>query len=349
MRRLKRYHLARLGVLTAIAGACASLPAGAQSPEEFYRGKTVSLIVGYPPGGGYDVYARAIARHMGKHLAGRPTMIVRNQPGAASLSFANELFNVHTQDGSVFGTFARSVPMDRLLGRKGANLDPTKFNWIGSANAEVSICTVWHALGVTSVSDFISRPIIFGANAPGSESFVYPTILNNLLGAKFRIVTGYPGTSDLMMAMERGETHGRCGMTWSALKTTMPDWVRDRKVHIAVQFAVEKHPELPNAPLVTELARSDLEREALELILAGQAMGRPYAAPPNVPADRVAALRAAFDATMTDPQFMAEADKQGLEIQPVPGARLQQLVTRMFAAPKEAIEAARNAISAPEK
>ena len=176
---------------------------------------------------------------------------------------------------------------------------------------------------------------------------MYPTILNNLLGANFRIVTGYPGAGDLMMAMERGETQGRCGMTWSAFKTTMPEWVRDKKVFIALQFAVEKHPELPDVPLVTDLARNDLEREALELILAGQAMGRPFAAPPNVPDERVAALRAGFNATMTDPQFLAEAEKQGLEIQPVSGARLQELVERMFKAPPAAIEAARKAISAP--
>ena len=332
-----------IACLTAFLSTLA--PVAAQSPADFYRGKTVSLIVGYPPGGGYDVYARAIARHMGRHLAGQPAIIVRNQPGAASLAFANELFQIHPQDGSVFGTFARSVPIDRLLGRPAANFDPTKFNWIGSANAEVSICTVWHGLGLSSVQDFIARPIIFGANSAGSESHAYPTILNNLLGAKFKIVTGYRGTGDLMMAMERGETQGRCGMTWSALKSTLPEWVRDKKVYIALQFAVEKHPELQDVPLVTEIARNDLERQALELILAGQAMGRPFAAPPNVPADLVAALRNAFDATLVDAQFALEADKQGLEIFPVSGGRLQELVTQMFAAPVEAVEAARKAVS----
>jgi tripartite-type tricarboxylate transporter receptor subunit TctC len=342
------------GVTTAmraalIAAAClfAMVPATAQTVADFYRGKTVSLVVGYPPGGGYDVYARVIARHMGRYLPGQPAMIVRNQPGAASLSFANELYRTHPQDGSLFGTFARSVPMDRLLGRPGTNFDPTKFNWIGSANAEVSICTVWHGLGLKTVREFIASPVIFGANAPGSESFVYPTILNNLLGANFRIVTGYPGAGDLMMAMERGETQGRCGMTWSAFKTTMPEWVRDKKVFIALQFAVEKHPELSEVPLVTELARNDMERDALGLILAGQAMGRPFAAPPNVPEDRIAALRAGFDRTMADPQFLAEGEKQGLEIQPVSGAKLQELVERMFQAPLAAVDAARKAINSP--
>jgi tripartite-type tricarboxylate transporter receptor subunit TctC len=335
--------LSRLGACL-FALVCAATAACAQAPPDFYRNKTVSLYVGYPPGGGYDVYARAIARHMGRYIPGSPNIIIRNQPGAASLTFANELYNTHPRDGTVFGTFARSVPMDRLLGRPSTNFDPAQFNWIGSANAEVSICTVWSGLGVTSVQDFMARPIVFGANAPGSESDVYPTILNNLLGAKFRVVTGYPGTSDLMMAMERGETQGRCGMTWSALKSTLPEWVRDKKIYVALQFAIEKHPELLDVPLVTELAGNDEEKRALELILAGQAMGRPFAAPPKVPADRIEALRRAFDATMQSAGFLGEADKLGLEIQPVSGERLQQLVEQMFREPPSVVEAARNAI-----
>ena len=339
-------RLARL-LLCLLAAVCAAQAARAQAPADFYRGKTVSLFVGYPPGGGYDVYARAIARHMGAFIPGKPGMVVRNQPGAASLTFANELYNTHPRDGTAFGTFARSVPMDRLLGRPATHFDPVQFNWIGSANAEVSICTVWHGLGIASVEDFMARPIVFGANAPGSESDVYPTILNNLLGAKFRVVTGYPGTNDLMMAMERGETQGRCGMTWSAFKSTMPEWVRDRKIYVALQFAIEKHPELPDVPMVTELARNAKEKHALELILAGQAMGRPFVAPPRTPPDRVEALRRAFDATFRDPAFLAEAERLGLEIQAVSGERLQTIVEAMFNQPREVIEAARDAIESP--
>jgi tripartite-type tricarboxylate transporter receptor subunit TctC len=337
--------IARLIHLAFMCGLLSVSPAAlAQSTPEFYRDKTVNLYVGYPPGGGYDVYARAIARHMGRHIPGAPNLIIRNQPGAASLAFVNELYNTHSRDGLVFGTFARSVPMDRLLGRPSTNFDPTQFSWVGSANAEVSICTVWHGIGVTSVADFMSRPIIFGANAPGSESDVYPTILNNPLGAKFKVVTGYPGTNDLMMAMERGETQGRCGMTWSALKSTLPEWVREKKIYVALQFAIEKHAELMDVPLVTELARNDEERAALELILAGQAMGRPFAAPPKIPADRLESLRRAFDLTMQDKAFLDEADKLGLEIQPVAGSRLQELVERMFSQPAAVVEAARHAI-----
>jgi tripartite-type tricarboxylate transporter receptor subunit TctC len=343
---MRRGWLSRTAACLGVALVTALAPglAAADAVADFYRGKTVSLYVGYPPGGAYDVYARLIARYLPKYLSGNPNVIVRNQPGAASLTFVNELYNVSPQDGTVFGTFARSVAMDRLLGRPGTNFDPVKLNWIGSANNEVSICTVWHGLQIKSVEDFMSRPVIFGANAPGSESDVYPTILNNLLDAKFRVVTGYPGTGDLMMAMERGETQGRCGMTWSALKTTLPEWIRDKKIHIALQFAAEKHPELPDVPLVMELARTDLERAALKLVVAGQAMGRPFAAPPNVPADRVEALRRPFDGVMRDANFLADADKQKLEVQPVPGEEIQRLVAEMFQSPREVVEAARKAI-----
>lgn len=321
-----------------------ALPASAQTPAEFYKGKSINMLIGYPPGGGYDIYARLIADHMEKHVPGNPSIIVKNRPGAASLTVVNELYSIYPKDGTHIATFARSVAMDRLLGRQGTNFMPTELNWIGSANNEVSICTVWHTVGIKSVKDLLTKEIIFGANAAGSESDVYPNILRNLFGAKVRTVTGYPGANDLMLAMERGETQGRCGYTWSAAQATRADWLREGKIVVALQFAVEKHPDLPNVPTVMELARTDHERLALELILAGQAMGRPFAAPPKVPADRVTALRRAFDATMADPTFRAAAEKQKLELQPVTGEAIQALVTKMFAAPPDVIETARRAI-----
>lgn len=341
---MKITTLAGIGALAcAISLTTASLVL-AETPAEFYKGKTISMMIGYPPGGGYDIYARLIANHMERHMPGNPSIVPKNRPGAASLTAVNELYSVYPKDGSHIATFARSVAMDRLLGRQGTNFEPTEFNWIGSANNEVSICTVWHTVGIKSVRDLLTREIIFGANAAGSESDVYPTILRNLFGAKVRTVTGYPGANDLMLAMERGETQGRCGYTWSAAQATRADWIAEGKIVVALQFAVEKHPDLPNVPTVMELARNDHERQALELILAGQAMGRPFAAPPGVPADRVTALRRAFDATMSDVAFRAEADRLKLELQPVPGEDIQALVARMFAAPKDVIETARQAI-----
>jgi len=315
------------------------------SPETFYRGRTVSLLVGYPPGGGYDVYARVMQRHMGRHMPGAPSIVVRNVPGAASLTLANQLYAVEPRDGSVFGTFARSIPMDRLMGRQGAAYEPARFGWIGSANNEVSICTTNGALGVTSVNDFMARPLTFGANAPGSESHMYPNILNNLLGAKFRIVTGYPAANDLMLAMERGETDGRCGWTISAAKTAYADWLKQGRLFVAVQFATERHPDMPDVPLALDLAREGEQKAALELLLTMQTMGRPFATPPEVAAPRLQALRRAFDATMTDPAFLAEAEKQRLEVQPVTGERLQDIVGAMMRAPAETIAAAQRAIA----
>ena len=311
---------------------------------EFYRGKTLNLYQGYPPSGAYDLYARLIGRYMTKYLPGNPQIIVRSKPGAASLNLVNELYNTLPRDGTTFGLFARSVALNRLLGRPGVNFDPNELTWIGSANSEVSICGVWHEVGVRSTEAFVSRPLIFGANAPGAESEVYPTILNNLLGTHFKVVAGYPASGDLALAMERHEIDARCGWSWNSLKAAQPDWLRDKKVYIAVQFAMAKHKDLPDVPLATDLARNDLEHSALALILTQQAMGRPFAAPPQVPAERVAALRLAFDRSLADPEFLAKAEKQSLEIQPVSGEDLQTMVARMFHSPPDVIEAARRAI-----
>ncbi len=332
--------------LAALAALLALLPpAAADDIAEFYKDRTVTLYLGYPPGGAYDIYARLIGRHMTRHLPGNPQIIVRNKPGAASLNLVNELYNVLPRDGSVFGMFARSVALNRLLGRAGTNFDPVEFNWIGSANNEVSICGVWHGVGVRSIKDFLSRPLVFAANAPGAESDVYPNILNNLVGTHFKVVAGYPGVNDLTLALERGEADARCGWSWGAVKAAKPDWLRDKKIYIAVQFATAKHPELPDVPLATELARSDDESAALDLILTQQVMGRPFAAPPKVPAARVAALRQAFRRTMKDPDFLAEAQKLQLEIAPVEGEALQAMVARMFKTPARIVEAARKAIA----
>jgi tripartite-type tricarboxylate transporter receptor subunit TctC len=331
----------------AAAGTAAMLcvpPAAADDVADFYRGKTASLYLGYPPSGAYDIYARLIARYMSKYVPGNPQFIVRYKPGAASLNLANELYNVMPRDGSVIGMFARSVALNRLLGREGANFNPVEFNWIGSANNEVSICGVWHGVGVWTTKDFISRPLVFAANAPGAESDVYPNILNTLLGTKFKVVAGYPGVNDLTLALERGEADARCGWSWGAVKAAKPDWLRDKKIYIAVQFATKKHPELPDVPLATDLARNEKERAALDLILTQQVMGRPFAAPPKVPTERVTALRRAFDQTMRDPEFLAEADKSKLEIAPVDGEALQAMVEHMFQSPQGVIDDARRAI-----
>src|SRR5499426_2536380 len=251
-------------LLIASAATTAMLFSGtaarADETADFYQGKSVTLYLGYPPGGAYDIYARLIGRHLTRHMAGHPQFIVRHKPGAASLNLVNELYNVLPRDGSVIGMFARSIALSRLLGREGTNYDPVALNWIGSANNEVSICGVWHGVGVRTTADFMSRPLVFAANAPGAESDVYPNILNNLLGTKFRVVAGYPGVNDLTLALERGEADARCGWSWGAAKAAKPDWLREQKLYIVLQFATAKHVELPEVPLVTELARDDEQR-----------------------------------------------------------------------------------------
>jgi hypothetical protein len=333
--------------ITAAATAAAlpvGAPARADNVADFYKGRSVALYLGYPPGGAYDIYARLIGRYLTRHVPGNPQFIVRHKPGAASLNLVSELYNTLPRDGSVIGMFARAVALSRLLGREGTNFDPVALGWIGSANNEVSICGVWHGVGVTTTQEFLSRPLVFAANAPGAESDVYPNILNNLIGTKFKVVAGYPGVNDLTLALERGEADARCGWSWGSAKAAKPDWIRDKKIYVAIQFATEKHPELRHVPLVTELARNDRERAALDLILTQQVMGRPFAVPPNVPADRLAALRRGFDRTMKDPEFLAEAEKLALEINPVDGETLQAMVERMFNAPPDVVEAARRAI-----
>jgi tripartite-type tricarboxylate transporter receptor subunit TctC len=341
---MSRRTLLRRAAAAGLAAMLSVAPAAADDVADFYKGKPASLYLGYPPSGAYDIYARLIARYLTKYVPGNPQFIVRYKPGAASLNLVNELYNVMPRDGSVIGMFARSVALNRLLGREGTNFNPVEFNWIGSANNEVSICGVWHGVGVWSTKDFISRPLVFAANAPGAESDVYPNILNNLLGTKFKVVAGYPGVNDLTLALERGEADARCGWSWGAVKAAKPDWLRDKKIYIAVQFATKKHPELPDVPLATELARNDKEHAALDLILTQQVMGRPFAAPPKVPADRVAALRRAFDQALKDPELLAEAEKAQLEIAPVDGETLQAMVEHMFQAPQDVIDAARRAI-----
>src|SRR5262245_41345420 len=338
------FRLQIAGATAMTIGLLACSLAHADEPIDFYQGKSVTLYLGYPPAAATDTSARLTGRHMSRHMAGHPQFVVRHKPGAASLNLVNELYNVLPRDGSMIGMFARSIALNRLLGREGTNYDPVALNWIGSANNEVSICGVWHGVGVRSTADFLARPLVFAANAPGAESDVYPNVLNSLIGTRFKVVAGYPGVNDLTLALERGEADARCGWSWGAAKAAKPDWLRDKKIYIALQFAIAKHPELPNVPLVTELARNDRDRAALDLILTQQVMGRPFAAPPNVPATRVAALRLAFEDTLKDPVFLAEADKLALEINLVDGATLQAMVERMFQAPPDVVEAARRAI-----
>ncbi|HKA73448.1 MAG TPA: hypothetical protein VKE26_16680 [Xanthobacteraceae bacterium] len=319
----------------AVLALALTSPVRAQSPAEFYKGKNVDLYVGYSVGGGYDLYARMLARHMGKYIPGNPTVVPKNMEGAGSLRLANWLYNVGPKDGTVFGIIGRGTGFDPLLGNKAAQFDATRFNWIGSANNEVSICVAWYTAGVQKFSDLQTRELVVGGTSASADTDQFPKIANGVLGTKFRIVTGYPGGNEIGLAMERGEVQGRCGWSWSSVKSTHQQWYQEKKFNILVQLALAKHPDLPDVPLIIDLAKTDEERQILKLIFARQVMGRPFLAPPNVPPDRVAALRKAFMDALNDKDFLAEAEKAQLEVNPVPGEKIQDLVKEVHQTPKE--------------
>jgi len=311
------------------------LPVHAQSPADFYRGKNVELYVGYSVGGGYDLYSRMLARHMGKHIPGNPTVLTKNMEGAGSLRLANWLYRVAPKDGTVFGMIGRGTGFDPLLGNKSAQFDGPKFTWIGSANNEVSICVAWHTSGVTKFDDLLTKEMVVGGTSASADTDQFPKVINGVLGTKMRVVTGYPGGNEIGLAMERGEVQGRCGWSWSSVKTTHQQWYDEKKFVILVQLALNKHPELPDVPLVVDLAKTDADRQLLKLIFARQSLGRPYLAPPGIPPDRAEALRKAFMDTMTDPEFRADADKAQMEITPESGADIGRLVTEVYQTPAE--------------
>jgi tripartite-type tricarboxylate transporter receptor subunit TctC len=323
---------------TPVLLACLALfspsPGHAQSPAEFYRGRTVDLYIGTSTGGAYDTYGRLIARHIRRYIPGNPNVVAKNMPGAGGLALANFLYGVAPKDGSAFGTISRGLAFDPLLGNKAAKFDGTKFNWIGSTNNEISVCVAWHTTGITKFEDMLTRELVVGATGPSADTYQFPKIINAVLGTKFKIVTGYPGGNDVSLAMERGEVQGRCSWSWTSVKGLHQPWLDQKKLNILFQMGLNKHSDLPNVPLVLDLAKTDEDRSILRLVFARQVMAWPYLAPPDVPADRVEALRRAFMETMKDAEFSAEAEKAGLEITPVSGEEIQNLVRDVYRTPE---------------
>ena len=315
----------------------------ADGVADFYRGKTITISVGSAAGGGYDAYSRVIARHMPRYIPGEPQMIVKNAPGAGGLVLANSLYNVAPKDGTEISTYNRTLLLDPLLGNAKAQFEPQKYTWLGSAANEVSTCVAWHAAGVRTVAELKQKELITGATGTTTtDGVVYPRLMNALLGTRFKIVMGYPGAADAVLAMERGETQAFCGWGYSSMEAMRPGWVKEGKVHVLIQFGMQPSPVFPGVPLITELARSPRERQIMELIVAPQVFARPYMAPPGVPQERAAALRRAFEATITDPAFIAEAGERRLEIELVKGDVVLALLTRVYGAPKEVIDEVRS-------
>ena len=313
---------------------CPVTQAQAQNPAAFYKGKSVDLYIGYSAGGGYDVYARALARHMGRFIPGNPTIVPKNMPGAGSLVLANWLFNVAAKDGTAFGMIGRGTAFDPLLGSTKAQFDPVKFNWIGSMNDEVSVCVAWHTSGIAKLEQVVQNELTVGGTGPAADTDQFPKVLNATIRTKFKIIPGYPGGNDIDLAMERGEVMGRCGWSWSSVIATHKSWLDEKKINVLVQLSLNKHADLPDAPLVMDFAKTDEQRQIFKLVFARQPMGRPFLAPPGVPAERTATLRKAFMDTMKDPGFLAEAEKMKLEIDPVSGEAVQAILQDVYQTPK---------------
>jgi tripartite-type tricarboxylate transporter receptor subunit TctC len=329
-------RLATSGRVVAVALlALGPLPvASAQSPADFYKGKTVDLYIGYSAGGGYDVYARALARHMARFIPGNPTILAKNMPGAGSLVLANWLYNVAPRDGTAFGIIARGTAFDPLLGSTKAQFDASKFNWIGSMNDEVSVCVAWHTTGITRLEQVERNELTVGGSGPVADTDQFPKVLNATIGTRFKIVTGYPGGNDVDLAMERGEVMGRCGWSWSSVIATHKSWIDDKKINVLVQLSLSKHIDLPHVPLIMDFAKTEEQKQIFKLVFARQPMGRPFLAPPGIPAERVAVLRKAFMDTMKSREFLAEAEKMQLEINPVSGDAVQKIVQEVYRTPK---------------
>jgi tripartite-type tricarboxylate transporter receptor subunit TctC len=334
------------GICAAVLlSAIAALPARAAQQNdvaEFYRGRTVYIVVGYSPGGGYDLYARMLARHMGKYIPGRPTLVVQNMPGAGSLRAANHLYAVAPKDGSLIGVISRANIMAPLFGQ--ALFDSRRFNWIGNVTNEVTTCIVWGTSPVKNWNDVLQREVAFGGSGPDADPDVFANLYRNVLGARMKVITGFPGTRDITYAMERREVDGSCGMSWSTLKSQYADWLRDKKINVLIQAAETKEPELGPVPLATELTRDPEKLQILNFVIGGQAIARPVLAPPGIPADRKAALRAAFDQTMRDAAFLNDTRTAGLEVNPDTGAEVDAMVAAMFRTPKDVVDKAARAI-----
>jgi len=303
----------------------------ALAADDFYQGKTIRLVVGSDVGGGYDSYARTFAQHLRKHIPGEPAVVVQNMPGAGGIVATNWLYNVAPKDGLVIGLSQRGVPFQPFFGEKNTVFVPTAFNWIGSFNADTAITTTWHTSKVRTMEDAFRETAMMGGSGP-NDSETNPSLMNNTLGTRFRVVGGYRSNTAVWLAMERGEVEGIAG-SWSSLKAQKPHWLRDKQVNILVQVGRNKHPDLPDVPMITDYVKTDEARAMWSVMAAMVEMGRPLAAPPGTPKELVALLRAGFEATMKDPAFVAEMEGSQRELSPVDGAAMQHMLEEVGAMP----------------
>jgi tripartite-type tricarboxylate transporter receptor subunit TctC len=330
----------------ALAFAASISQANADPVSNFYANKTVTILVGYSAGGGYDIYARAIARYLGRHIPGKPTVVVQNMPGAGSLVATNYLYNAALRDGTVLATFARGMAMQPLLDPAKTKFDTSKLTWLGSAANEVSVCATTKRSNIRTYDDMLKTSFNVSGEGGGSDPDTYAAVVRDLLGVKLKLVTGYPGAAEMTLAMERGEIDGRCGWSYSALKATRPDWLKDGTLNILLTMGLTRSELLPDVPSVLEKAKDERQREIMKLVFTRQLFARPFAMPPNVPADRVLAMRTAFMDTLRDPEFLEDAKRDGLEISPVQAEVVSKLVEELNATPKDVVEMTRKIVAA---
>jgi len=314
--------------------------AASDAVASFYKSRTVTLLLGFPTGGGYDTYARAVAKHMARHIPGTPSIIVQNMPGAGSLRAANHMFNVAPRDGSIFGMISSSAAFEPLFGNQQAKFDTRKFTWVGNLDESTGTCSVWHTSGINHFDDLFHKEAPFAGAGAGSVSAQHPQALINLLGVKIKLIRGYEGGTDRNLAMQRGEVAGACALSLSALNSAYADDYKSGRLKPILQLGLKKHPELEGVAHIYDYAKTERDRQIIDLIFGRYVLGRPVIAPPALPADRTASLRAAFMATMQDPQFVAEAEKLQLDIAPSSGEEVDKIVTQFFSYPPEIIAAA---------
>lgn len=341
---------AMAGTLAATMVLSLGLPqaASADAVADFYKGKTISIYVGFPPGGGYDIYSRLVERHYGKFIPGNPQIVVQNMPGGAGVKVAAFIANASAQDGRALGVMIDSLTLTSLL-RPTKKFDTTKFKWIGRVTTTSTVGVLWHTAPAHSVMEARNHVITTAASARGGASSLIPNVLNAVVGTKFKPIAGYRGTSDFALAMERGEVNGIGAMSWEALKTRKAGWLKDNKITVMYIQSTERHPELPKVPALTDFAKNDDDRKLLSLLGSSPAVGRSFAAEPGIPADRAAALRSAFMKMVGDAAFLADAKKSNLVVDPVDGATVQKIVAAMAATPKPLVDKLKQLNRKPKK
>ena len=325
----RAYALAAI-TASAFGSALGGAPrdAAAQTDPSF-QGKTVTIIIGYAPGGLYDLTARLLSRHMGRHLPGAPAMVPQNMVGASSYKAIMHLYGVAPKDGTTIGMISRGFANDNNLSPEMGNYDPTQLRAVGSTSSEVSVAVTWHTSPIKTFADTLTREVTVGSTGLNSPEARFAVMVKNLTGSKVKIVTGYPGGNEVTLAMERGEVDGRFGWSWGSVKSRSKQWLDEKKINIIFQMGLAKAPDLPDTPFIMDFARDDRDRRALELLTAQQAFAWPVVAPRGIESDKLEALRRAFDATMTDAQFLADAKKLGIEIEPMRGADIDVIVKRV--------------------